>query len=178
MSWMNSDGLYVKFSKEEADVAKGGAVVTAGGLHVVEADIPYTELLSATNAIVGSVGNPGAFGIRVPEGARIQAVETLVTTAFTSSGTIGTSTLVLGLKKASDRSTELDHDGFLTTSFVGSKLDAVGERNYQEVGTTGSGALIGTTISETGVLSASNSQHASHPYTAGVVKVRIYFFAV
>lgn len=176
MSWMNSDGLYVKFSKEEGQVASGGTVRTAGGVHFIEVDIPYTELASATNAIVGSVANPGALGVVVPEGARIQAVETLVTTAFTSSGTVGTSTLVLGLKKLSDRSTELDHDGFLTTAFVGSKLDAAGERNYQEVGTTGSGALIGTSISENGVLSASNSQHASHPYTAGELKVRIYYF--
>ena len=176
MTWMNSDGLYVKFSKEEGDSALGGAVRTSGGVHFIEVDIPYTELLSATNAIVGSVGKPGALGVLVPEGARIQAVETLVTTAFTSSGTIGSSTLVLGLKKLSDRSTELDHDGFLTTSYVGSKLDAVGERNYQEVGTTGSGALIGTTITENGVLSASNSAHATHPYTAGELKVRIYYF--
>jgi hypothetical protein len=58
---------------------------------------------------------------------------------------------------------------------VGSKLDAAGERNYQEVGTTGSGALIGTTLAEKGVLSVSNSQHASHPYTAGVLIVRLYY---
>lgn len=175
MSWTNSDGLYVKFAKEEGQVASGGDKLTAGGIQVIEVDIPYTELLSATDAIVGSVANPGARGVIVPKGARIMAVETLVTTAFTSSGTIGSSTLLLGLIKASDRSTELDFNGFTTASYVGSKLDAVGERNYQEVGTTGSGALIGTSLSEDGVLSASNSAHASHPYTAGEVKVRIYF---
>ncbi len=173
--WQNADGLSVRFGPDEADHALGGEVKTFGVERHIKALIRYTDLLSATNAIIGSAvaANDGSLGILVPKNFRIKAVETLVKTAFTSSGTIGTSTLVLGLKKASDRSTELDHDGFLTTSFVGSKLDAAGERNYQEVGTTGSGALIGTSLSENGYLSGSNSQHASHPYTAGELIVTI-----
>jgi hypothetical protein len=176
MSWMNSDGLFVKFGKEEGQVASGGWKEIDGNRVLVEVQIPYTELLSATDAIVGSVANPGAFGVELPEGLRIEAIETVVTTAFTSSGTIGTATLVFGLKKASDRSTELDHNGLLTASFTGGNLDAVGERTYIVPGSTGAGALIGTTLSENGVLSASNSQHGSHPYTAGSVKVRIWGF--
>lgn len=179
MSWFNSDGLYVKFGREEQDSARGKEIgALSAGRHVIQFDIDYRDLLSATDAILGSVTNgdgTASQGIVVPKAARIEAVETLVKTAFTSSGTIGTSTLVLGLKKTSDRSTELDHDGFLTSSYVGSKIDAAGERNYQEVGTTGSGALIGTSLAEEGVVSCSNSQNASHPYTAGVLTVRLYY---
>lgn len=175
-TWMNTDGLFVKLGTSEADVAIGGHYEIDGGRLMAEAIIDYTELLSATSAIVGSIGKPGSFGLVMPKGARIEAVETIANTAFTSSGTIGSATLELGLKKASDRSTALDHAGFLTTSFVGSSFDVVGERNYIVPGSTGAGALIGTDLSENGVLCARNSQHASHPYTAGQLKVRIYYF--
>ena len=175
-TWMNNDGLFVKFGHAEGEVASGGEKEIDGNRVLIEVKIPYTELLSATDAIIGSVANPGAMGVQLPEGLRIEAIETVVTTAFTSSGTIGSATLVLGAKKASDRSTELDHNGLLTASFTGGNLDAVGERTYIVPGSTGAGALIGTTISENGVLSASNSAHGSHPYTAGVLKVRIWGF--
>lgn len=178
-TWMNSDGLFVKFGAAEGDFIKGGHRKIDGlNKHVCEFTIDWTDALSATSAVLGSAsaGTDGSFGVTMPKGARIEAVETLVESAFTSSGTIGTSTLVLGLKKASDRSTELDHDGFLTTAYVGSKLDAAGERSYQEVGTTGSGALIGTTLAENGVITLSNSQHGSHPFTAGKLRVRIFYF--
>ena len=175
--WMNADGLAVKFAGDAGDTNKGGTMLFDGNRHVCEFTIDYTDALSATYAILGSVAatEDGAFGVVIPKGARIEAVETLVVTAFTSSGTIGSATLGLGLKKSSDRSTELDHDGFLTASYVGSKLDAAGERNYQEVGTTGSGALIGTTISENGVICLANTAHATHPYTAGKLKVRVIY---
>lgn len=173
--WQNNDGLSVRFGADEGDLARGGEVSTYGIERHIRASIRSTDALSATNSIVGSAvaSSDGSLGILVPKGFRIKAVETLVKTAFTSSGTIGSSTLLLGLIKASDRVTELDFDGFLTAAFVGSKLDAVGERNYQEVGTTGSGALMGTTLAENGYLSCSNSQHATHPYTAGELLVTI-----
>jgi hypothetical protein len=176
--WMNSDGLYVKFGLDEADLAKGGQRIDGANKYSTEFTIDYTDALSATSAVLGSAlaTTDGAFGVSVPKGARIEAVEVIVETAFTSSGTIGSATLELGLKKASDRSTELDHDGFLTTSFVGSALDAVGERSYVVVGSTGAGALLGTTISENGVIALRNSAHASHPYTAGKARVRVYYF--
>jgi hypothetical protein len=113
----------------------------------------------------------------IPEGLRVEEVEVFTQTAFTSSGTIGSSTFSVGLKKRSDRSTELDHDGLLTASFVGSLIDAVGEKNTVKVGSTGAGALIGTTLTEDGVIVVANTQHGSHPFTAGkaVVRVRGYY---
>ena len=179
--WQNDDNLSVRFGRDEANVARGAEIgAFDNGNHVVEFVIDYLDVQSATDSILGSVTNTdddgtGSFGVVVPEGARITAIEVMTETAFTSSGTIGTSTLLIGLIKASDRSTELDFNGFTTASFVGSRLDAVGERTYVEIGTTGAGALIGTTLSEPGVISVSNSQHASHPYTAGVARCRLYY---
>lgn len=178
MSWMNSDGLYVKFGKEEADTAAGGAFNVDGSLKEIEVNIPWTELLSATSAIVGSVGNPGARGVILPEGAKIVKVITDVTTAFTSSGTIGSATLVLGTKEAGDRSTEADHDGLTAAAATATALGLATAGTVTELvqGSTGHGADIGgVALTENQVLVASNSAHASHPYTAGEVKVRIQY---
>lgn len=177
MTWTNVDGLVVKFGKERGDESRGGEINSIGR-HVIEFTIDYRDALSATDAVLGSStinGGPGTFGVVVPKGARIEALETVVSTPFTSSGTIGSSTLLIGTKKASDLSTQLDHDGFTTASFVGGVLDAAGERVYVTIGTTGAGAQIGTTLAEAGVISVSNSAHASHPYTAGVLNCRLYY---
>lgn len=178
MAWQNTDGLYVKFGKEEAALSRGGEISNSSK-HELQFVVDWTDLLSATYSLLGSVstltGSGASLGVSVPEGARIEAIETVVLTAFTSSGTIGSSTLGMGLKKLSDRSTELDHDGFTTASFVGGVLDAVGERTYVVPGVTGAGALIGTTISENGLICVANTAHASHPYTAGKLLVRLFY---
>lgn len=177
MSWLNNDGLYVKFGKEEGASNRGGSI-SKDDKNVVEFYIDYTDALSATPTLVGT--SAGAQGVVIPKNVRIEAVETVVITPFTSSGTIGSASLVLGTKRATDRSTEIDHDGFTTSSFVGSSFDAAGERVYLVPGTTGAGALIGAQSSSTynGLVVASNAGHASHPFTAGRLKVRVFFFTV
>lgn len=177
MSWQNSDGLYVKFGPEEGKPALGGETNALGSIHTYEVVIDYTEAQSATYAIVDGGSALGPQGVVIPEGLRITEVEVFTQTAFTSSGTIGSATFSVGLKKRSDRSTELDHDGLLTASFVGSAIDAAGETSVVRIGSTGVGALVGTTLSEDGVIVVANTAHASHPYTAGkaVVKVRGYY---
>lgn len=177
--WTNGDGLVVKFGSDEGDALKGGTITMSDGIYKTQFVIDYTDVLSATYSVLGSASGStdGALGVQIPEGARIKAIEVIAQSAFTSSGTIGSSTLGMGLKKWSDLSTELDHDGFLTASFVGGVLDAAGERSYITIGSTGAGALIGTTLSEDGVICVANTAHASHPYTAGkaVVSVEWYY---
>lgn len=176
--WVNSDGLIVKFGGDEGDALKGGTIKSFDNVYRTSFTVDYTDALSATYAILGSASTStdGAVGITVPKGARIKAIEVVTQTAFTSSGTIGSAVLSLGLKKVSDLSTELDHDGFTTTSFVGSAIDAVGERSYVTIGSTGVGALVGTTLAETGVVCLANTAHATHPYTAGKAIVTIEWF--
>lgn len=176
--WVNPDGLSVKFSPDKGDVVKGGAFArTDDGMQVSEFIIDYTDLLSATAAILGSAAaaNDGALGVMLPEGAVIEEVETVALAAFTSSGTVGSATLEIGLIKASDRTTALDADGLTTTSVVGSTFDAVGEKNVIRVGSTGAGSSIGVALTENGVIAVRNSAHATHPYTAGKLKVRVKY---
>lgn len=175
MSWINADGLRVKFGREEADVVPGKHTAGHdGGLHVVEFDIDYTEVQSTSNVVLGSVAGDSG-GVRVPEGAVPVQLELIAETAFTSSGTIGTSTLVIGFLKASDYSTALDVDDLTTTSFVMGVLDATGEDVIVNVGTTGAGDGYGVALTEPGVICVANSQHASHPFTAGKARCRLWY---
>lgn len=175
--WMNADGLAVKFAGDLGDTNKGGTYAIDGNRHVCEFIIDYTDLLSATAAVLGSVAatEDGAFGVVIPKGANIEEIQTIALTAFTSSGTIGSATLEIGLKKASDRSTAYDADGLTTTAFVGSVFDATMENTVIRVGSTGAGSAIGVPLTENAIIAVRNSAHATHPYTAGKLKVRVMY---
>lgn len=174
-TWLNSDGLYIRYGADEADNAIGGVKNNVDGEHEVEFELAFNDFNTATPSLPL---RSDSFGLVIPKGARIEEIETIVQTAFTSSGTVGLATVVLGLKQASDRSTELDHDGFTTTAATGTVLGiaTVGTKTVTRVGSTGAGALLGTTLANNGVLVASNSAHATHPLTAGVLKVRVKYF--
>jgi hypothetical protein len=184
MAWMNVDGLYVKFGSEEQAVAKGGEYrMSFDNLHEYAFTIDYRDVLSATQTVLGSVAfagqTAGAFGVIIPKGLRIQDVETFVETAFTSSGTIASSTMQIGLANKSDRSTVLSATAITTAAATGTALGlaTVGTTTRIIVGSTGAGAFLGTTVATEGVIIASNSAHATNPYTAGklIVKVRGYY---
>ena len=179
MSWLNSDTLFVKYGTEEAASARGGEYEDFDqGRHVIEFTIDWKDALSATAAVLGSVAtvaNPivGTFGVFVPEGFIPEEMETTAVVAFTSSGTIGSADLEIGLKKASDRSTVYDADAFTSTSFVGSVFDAANEKVLIKNGATGVGSAFGVALTENTVVAVRNSAHATHPYTAGVLKCRL-----
>ena len=177
MSWTNSDGLYVKFGTEESANARGGEWAHMDqGRHLIHFTIDWKDVQSATHSILGSVAttaNPqtGSFGVLVPEGFIPEFLEVTPVVALTSSGAIGSADITIGTKKASDRSTEYDHDGLATTSFVCGVLDATAEGPTRiKVGTTGAGDDYGVAYTENAVITVANSGHASHPLTAGVLK--------
>lgn len=177
MAWINSDALRVKFAKEESASARGGEYGTPDqGRHVIDFTIDWKDLLSATAVILGNtatVANPQTGSrVVVPKGFIPEQMETTALVAFTSSGTIGSSTMVIGLNKQSDE-TALNADAFTTTSFVGGVFDAANENVVIKVGATGVGDQFGVALTENGVISVANSAHASHPYTAGVLKCRL-----
>lgn len=178
MSWVNGDGLYVKFGVEEGKAAVGGEVRPSDDMYTLEFIIDYTEVGSATAAIVDGGSARGPFGIVIPEGVRLQEMEVLTITAPTSSGTVASSTLVIGTNLASDRTTAQDVDLLATSSFViGTVLESVGEAVILKPGATGAGVGYGTTTTAAGVIVAANSAHASHPYTAGrwLCKLRYFY---
>lgn len=173
MSWLNADGLYQKFGTEETVVVRGGEYNTGGHPEMVfEFKIAYTDALSATASILGTVTESGSAGVMIPKGMYIEEVEVITEAAFTSSGTIGSSTLVIGLVRE-DRSTTHDVDAFTSTSFVGGAFDAAGEKTVLRIGSTGVGSAVGTVLAHDGLVIVANSAHASHPFTAGRAIVRV-----
>lgn len=174
MTWMNSDGLFVKFGKEEGVAGRGGAIgITDDGAHTFSFIVNYTDFIATTQILgAGASAEAGSLGVQIPKGLFVEAIELVAETPFTSSGTIATATMVMGLIR-SDRTTEHDYDGFTTTAAIGSIIDAAGEKTVLTKGSTGAGALVGTTLANNGYITVSNSQHASHPFTAGKLVVRI-----
>jgi len=170
MSWMNNDGLYIKYGTEEADVAKGGSFNVDGGTHWVEAVVSDFTKLGATAEIIGAEDGGDPRGIMIPKGAFIEKVELVMTAAATSDNS---PTLDIGLLKASDRSTELDDDG-LVAALAKTSIDADGDIVEFIQGGTSHGALIGTALTENGLLCVAVNLDTTG-YTAGAAKVRVYY---
>jgi hypothetical protein len=158
-TWMNSDGLYIKFGTDEADHGVAGEYSTLGPQRMVEAKLTLTEA-ALTAAIVDD-------NVWLPAGARIEKVEVIAETAATSGGA---AVLNVGLQRQ-DRSTELDYDG-LVAALALTAINAAGETNSLTPGSTGAGALIGTTLANAGYLTFDYDTAA---FTAGVMKVRVYW---
>ena len=167
MTWTNSDGLFIKFAKEEGQVVKGGTYSTLGPLKCTEVKIDLTDLAAIdTTYIMGSDHNNR--GIVIPSGARIEKVEVVAETAATSGGA---ATLDIGLVRL-DRTTAIDLDGVVAALALAS-INADGELNTLSVGVTSAGALVGTTTANAGILVAEVNTAV---YTAGKVAVRVYWY--
>ena len=83
MSWLNTDGLYIKYGTEETAVSRGGEV-DFDGAHEYHFYVDYTDALSTTNTIVGTATGTeiGSVGPFLPKGLRIQQVKVFTETAL------------------------------------------------------------------------------------------------
>lgn len=158
-SWMNSDGLYIKYGPDKATAGKAGEYSPTTDIHEVVLKITLSDL-TETETIQSDT-------IVLPAGARIQEVETVTHTAAATGAAVD-----LGLIRM-DRSTELDYDGLLA-AFPTASMNAAGEKNIYSDNTTYDGALVGTTLAYNGYLSASRT--TSTAFTAGVVYFKIRYY--
>lgn len=115
MTWLNNDGLTIKFGLEQAEQAKGGKVPGGdGSVGKLELTITGTEVPSTDAPIEKRIG--------IPQGASIISAKLVVTTAFDSGGS---ATLDVGLM-ADDGdgtySTE-DDDGIFSAIAVATLTD-------------------------------------------------------
>jgi hypothetical protein len=156
-TWLNADGLYIKYGTDEAAYDNAGEYKTDGPLRLIELELDLTT--------VGS--SPAIFSDNalLQEGYRVEKVEVVTVTGATGA----TAVLNIGLQRT-DRSTELDYNGLVAALPVASMSDA-GETTSLVFGATYAGALIGTTLAYNGHLVADYDTAA---FSAGVVKVRIY----
>lgn len=164
MAWTNSDGLRLKFGTEEGTVGVGGEFRTNTSLREIEFDLDYSVFASATagaNIVMDNVA--------VPNGARIERVQVVTETAFDSSG--DGFIFNMGLVDQ-DRSTELDFDGLIATC-AQSRVDTAGEILEIIVGDSDAGALIGTTLTNTGLVVVDYDTAAP---TVGRAVIRIFYY--
>lgn len=159
MAWMNEDGLYIKYGTEKATPNVAGEYVTVGALREVEVEIDLTDLTESE-----TVQSDVTF---IPSGARIQEIEVIAETAAVTGTAID-----LGLIRT-DRSTELDYNGLLA-AFVTASMNADGETTVLRVGSSTVGALVGTTLANTGYITCSRTD--STAFTAGLLKVKIRYY--
>jgi len=162
-TWTNDDGLYIRYGTSEDTQAKGGSYPTGvAGMHVSEVRIADMTTLSTTDTIMSD-------SVIIPAGAFISKVELLVDTACTSGGA---AILDVGLIRL-DRSTQLDYDGFIASGAL-TTMDADGDIVEYTQGSTAHGALIGTALAYAGLVTASEAD--ANAYTAGAVRIRIYWY--
>lgn len=176
MSWLNNDGLFVRMGLDETNPNVGGTYNTLGPLQISEVVIKAVDIQSATSTRIGSVEQ--VQGVQLPKGALIEKCELLIETAFTSSGTVGSATVVLGFI-GDDFATEVDYDGITTTSFTGTVGGIATVKTVTTINraTTGAGAYLtgATGLASAGYLTVANSTHASNPLATGVMKLRVFW---
>lgn len=129
MTWVNSDGLTVRFGNEQAAVAKTGRVSTAGE------DQQLVVLINGVD--VPTADAPISIYSGIPQNAIILSAELYVTTAFVGAG----ATLDVGLwsDDGDGTYTVVDDDGLIAALATTSMDTLNGADDYQ----TGGGALVG-----------------------------------
>lgn len=163
MTWTNNDGLVVKFATEEATLGKGGSYED----HL--AQLRITELVvdaTAIPALASVASSIPDMHITIPSNHYIEKIEVIADVACTSGGS---ATLDFGLIRL-DQSTELDYNGFVAALAL-TAIDTAGEFNSITKGGTGAGALIGTQLSNAGILTVNYNTAA---FTAGRLRLRVY----
>lgn len=161
-NWVNADGLNVYFGIGESVVTRGGEFELVDGKHLTEVFIDLVQISAALGDEYIVADN-----VTIPNGAMIEKVEVMVTEVSAGSG----STLDLGLVDQ-DRSTEIDFDGLLVNATTTWHAGVIGTIVEYDTNTSGNGALMGTVLTNTGLITASVDTAA---YTSGKIRVRIYW---
>lgn len=168
----NADGLRQRYGVNEVTVQRGGEYSVLGnGNHMVTFSL---DLLALSTACTTASTNECIIldNVTIPNGAFIRSVNVFVTKETAGSN----ANLDLGLVDQ-DRTTEIDFNGLLAAADAfngGTDLGAT--YTYQLLDgtlTTEGGALIGTKLTNTGLITASPD---TADWTAGVVQIAITYF--
>lgn len=166
-TWTNADGLFIKFNADEVTAVSAGEYRYDGPYRVTEVEIPMTSLSTSANYFPSDT-------VTIPNGARIAKVMLYVETACTSGGA---ATFDLGLIDQ-DRSTAFDDDGFIAALAL-TEIDTAGSvitfvpADSTPASEAGTGALVGTTLTNTGLIVASANTAV---FTAGRLIAQVYWY--
>lgn len=163
-SWFDGDGLYRQYGTAKATSEVAGEYKTYGDMREINLRIPDLTAVGSTSAAgAGIISN----NVKFPTGLRIARIDIISDVAATGSGAV----LNLGLI-GEDRTTEIDFDGLIAALPVTS-FDTVGETTSLTVGSTYAGALLGTSTSSVGYLTADYDTAA---FMAGALNIRIFLY--
>lgn len=153
--WFNPDGLLVRLGTTEADVTKAGQRTTYGEVQETRVVVDWADLEAfGTETIFDG-------STTIPNGAHIKSAEFYVDEAFAGA----TATLGFGLIDQ-DRSTAIDADG-IDAAIAVTAIDALGDT------ITCDGALINTTLTNTGLVTATVGT-ANFTAGKGVLTIKWY----
>lgn len=175
-TWLNDDGLYVKFGTDDAASEQQAGFICSYGPNLVYVLNLDLTTLTETETIQNDV-------LVLPKDAMIEWVEVVTVTA----GATGTA-IDVGLV-ANDRDTATDLNGSVAAADPNGLLAAFPVAEMSEVGefskfwtqtaipaaATGSGALIGLTMTTPTLITASRTD--STAFTAGRLQIRIGLLA-
>lgn len=164
-AWLNSDGLYVPLGTSEVTSNRGGSYRVDGPLHLTEVTIALASLPTVASGNEQIVAD----NVVIPAGAFIEKVVVMVTKEPTDAA--GNANLDVGLVDQ-DRSTEIDFNGLLAAADAFNSGTDLGRTTEYVLGTTEAGALIGTKLTNAGLITASAE---TADFTDGVIKVRVYW---
>lgn len=162
-TWLNSDGLYIKYGTREGEAHRGGQEVRGGPLEVLEFTLDATTLAALATASEKIVSDTAV----LPKGAFVQQIDVIVVTA-----TAGTNAnLDMGWVDL-DRSSNADEDILLDAADAWHEATAGTVTEYV-LGTTEAGLGFGapTATAKLITFGADTAQ-----FTAGELRVRLYYF--
>lgn len=164
--WHDPDGLLRLYGTDRARVSRGGEYSRlADGQSLVSVIIDLATLPTVASGNEQIVCD----NVYVPAGAFITKVRVTVLEEPT---TAGAPDLDLGLVDQ-DRTTEIDFNGLLAAADAFETGTDLGRIVEYTLGTTEAGALIGTQITNTGLITASP---VTADWTDGTIKVDIEFY--
>lgn len=167
--WVNTaTNLLWKFGTDQGRVRRAGEYSTllGGGQHMVEVVVDLVNL-SAKSTFGSDIDVILDDSVLIPNGALLEKV--ILTVLEVSAG--GSATLDFGLYDQ-DRTTAIDADGLIVAGTTTWHTAAIGTVVEYTQGSTEHGALLGTVLSNTGLLTA---QVDGAAYTAGVIKLQVLY---
>lgn len=162
-TWTNLDGLFIPLGVSEATATNTGQYVHTGGLSVVEVIIDCANLPTQASGNVQIQDD----SVTIPLNAFIEEIRLTVLKETTGVN----AALNIGLVDQ-DRSTEIDFDGFIAANTAVNDGTDLGESIRIAKGGTSAGALLGTKITNAGLIVAFPTTAS---FTAGVVKCEVFY---
>lgn len=161
-------GLLQKFGTDKGRSRRAGEYNTllGGGQHMTEVVIDLVRL-SALSPFASDINVILDDTVSIPNKAMIDRIRLTVMKASVGSS----ATLDFGLVDQ-DRSTEIDFNGFIAAGTTTWHTAAIGTILDYLPGVSLAGALVGTVLTNTGLLTAQVSGAA---YTAGIIKLQTFW---